>query len=117
MPDTIRQYGPGKFDTILDSYVYAVSLEGGCDDEAGSMDETGRWYGLMRHGSTIFRDHDPGLEPLNEAEREVLNRAAGVILTEDSNGFVGVEYFDNVLKLDAAWQTILEQMEPEREQT
>ena len=39
MTDTIRPYGPGKFSTILDSYVYQVSLEGGCDDEIGSVDQ------------------------------------------------------------------------------
>lgn len=33
--DGIRPYGPGKFDTILDAYVYSVSCDGGCDDECG----------------------------------------------------------------------------------
>lgn len=99
----IRPYGPGKFDTILDSYVYAVSLDGGCDDECGSVDETGRWYGLMRDGSTIFQDHDPLLEPLNAAEQDQLTAAAGVILSADSQGFVSVEYFDTSDALNAAW--------------
>jgi hypothetical protein len=37
----IRPYGPGKFDTMLDAYVYDVSLDGGCDDEVGSVEENG----------------------------------------------------------------------------
>ena len=45
--DEIRSYGPGKFSTILDSYVYSVSLDGGCDEEEGSVDECGAWYGIM----------------------------------------------------------------------
>lgn len=101
----IRSYGPGKFSTILDSYVYSVSLDGGCDDECGSVD-CGTWYGLMRHGNTIFRDHDPLLESLNEAERELLTSCAGAIIREDSDGFVCVTYYDTECELDEAWTVI-----------
>ena len=106
MTDTIRPYGPGKFSTILDEYVYQVSLDGGCDEEIGSVDEGG-WFGLMRSGRTIFRDHDPLLETLNEAEREKLTSCAGVILSEDSNGFVYVDYYETEADLDAAWNTFV----------
>jgi len=71
MTNDIRPYGPGKFNTILDSYVYSVSLDGGCDEEESNSD-AGIWYGLMRNGRTIFRDHDPLLETLNSAEQEKL---------------------------------------------
>ena len=108
--NTIRSYGPGKFNTIVDSYVYAVSLDDGCDDEVGESDSFG-WYGLMRHGSTIFRDHDPMCEPLNDAERDLLTESAGVILSEDSQGFVAVEYFDTTEELDAAWSQIVAEYE------
>lgn len=101
----IRSYGPGKFDTILDSYVYSVSLDGGCDMEAGSVQDMG-WYGLMRGGSTIFRDHDPFLETLNEDEQEILTSCAGVIISEDSQGFVGVTYYDTDDELTAAWNEV-----------
>jgi hypothetical protein len=106
MTEEIRPYGPGKFNTILDAYVYAVSLDGGCDDEHGSVDETGCWYGLMQNGRSIFRDHDPLGETLNDAEREQLTSCAGVILSEDSQGFVNVEYFDMADELNAAWSEI-----------
>jgi hypothetical protein len=102
----IRPYGPGKFSTILDSYVYSVSLDGGCDDEIGDVAETGAWYGLMRNGSTIFRDHDPLLESLNDDEQEKLTSCAGVILSEDSNGFVTVAYYDTDQQLDKAWREV-----------
>lgn len=104
--ETIRPYGPGKFNTILDSYVYQVSLDGGCDDELGSVSENGSWYGLMRHGRTIFRDHDPMLETLNAVEQEALTSAAGVIVYENSDGFVSVDYFDTEKELDSAWDEI-----------
>ncbi len=111
--DGIRSYGPGKFNTILDSYVYSVSLDGGTDDELGSVSENGRWYGLMRHGRTIFRDHDPLLETLNETEQDMLTSAAGVILTEDSQGFVYVEYFETTETLDAVWSAIVAEFDDE----
>src|SRR6266571_7157828 len=110
MTDKIRPYGPGKFNTILDSYVYEVSLDGGCDDEIGSVDEGG-WFGMMRNGRTIFKDHDPLLETLNEAERELLTTSAGVILSEDSNGFVYVDYFKTEDELNAAWDRIVSEHE------
>jgi hypothetical protein len=106
MTDTIRPYGLGKFSTILDSYVYSVSLDGGCDEEEGSVSECGEWYGVMRNGRTIFRDHDPLLETLNTAEREKLTSSAGVILREDSNGLVSVTYYDTDEALEVAWSQI-----------
>ncbi len=106
MTNEIRSYGPGKFNTILDAYVYSVSLDGGCDEECGSVDEYGAWFGLMKNGRTIFRDHDPMLESLNEAEQAQLTSSAGVIIREDSQGFVTVRYFDNMQALETAWQEI-----------
>jgi hypothetical protein len=113
--DTIRPYGPGKFNTILDSYVYSVSLEGGCDEEEGSVSECGEWYGIMRNGRTIFRDHDPLLETLNTAEQERLTSSAGVILREDSQGFVTVDYYDPDESLELAWSQIVDGFHDEEE--
>jgi hypothetical protein len=101
----IRPYGPGKFSTIVDAYVYDVLLDGGCDDECGES-EAGGWFGLMRHGHSIFRDHDPMLETLTEAEAELIKGCAGVIVSEDSQGFVSVEYFDTTEALEAEWARI-----------
>jgi hypothetical protein len=103
----IRRYGSGKFSTILDSYVYSVSLDGGCDEEAGDVSEHGEWYGIMRNGQTIFRDHDPLLETLTADEQEKLTASSGVILREDSQGFVTVTYYDNTEPLELAWSQIV----------
>jgi hypothetical protein len=107
--DTIRPHGPGKFSTILDSYVYSVSLDGGCDEEEGNVSECGEWSGIMRNGRTIFRDHDPLLETLNPAEQEKLTSSAGVILREASQGFVSVDYYDTDDSLELAWSQIVDQ--------
>ena len=108
MSDGIRPYGPGKFNTILDSYVYSVSLDGGADEEEGSVQDTGVWYGIMRNGRTIFRDHDPLLETLTPEEQEQLTESAGVIITEDSCGFVYVEYFQSPELMETEWSRIIE---------
>ena len=103
----IRAYGPGKFDTILDAYVYVVTLDGGCDDELGDS-SFGGWYGMMRNGRSIFRDHDPLLETLNDDEQDKLTSCAGVIVFEDNLGFVTVRYYDTDEDLDRAWAEICE---------
>lgn len=102
----IRPYGPGKFNTILDAYVYSVSLDGCCDDEFGSCSENGFWNCLMKHGRSIFKDHDPLLESLNQAEQTKLTECAGVILCENDQGFVTVEYFDDETSLMKEWERI-----------
>lgn len=106
MPDEIRSYGPGKFSTIVDAYVYDVSLNGGCDEETGDVSTIGRWYGLMRNGRTIFKDHDPMLETLNEAERDLILNSAGVIISEDDQGFVDVDYISSDEELNEKWSAI-----------
>jgi hypothetical protein len=106
----IRRDSPGKFSTILDSYVYAVSMDGVCDDEIGSVDENGAWYGLMRRGRTLFKDPDPFLETLNEAEQAQLTDCAGVILSENTQGFVDVAYYDTGEELDKAWSAIVDDL-------
>ena len=105
MDDTIRPYGPGKFNTILDAYVHSVSMDG-CCAECGSVSETGRWYGLM--AGPILRDrNDADQEPLlNSAERAELASCAGVILTESDQGFVDVEYYETETELHTAWDEI-----------
>lgn len=96
----LRRYGPGKFDTMLDAYVYDLSLNG-CDEETGESETTG-WYGLLR-GLLI---DEPFLEcTLTAAEVDYVRaHAAGAIVSEDSQGFVHVEYFDTAIALDRAWQ-------------
>jgi len=111
-----RPYRTGKFSTILDSYVYDVSLDGGCDEEESNSD-AGIWYGMMRNGRTVFKDHDPLLETLNDSEREQLTSSAGVILYQDSNGFVYVGYYTTDKELESEWaKVVAEFAKPEEEE-
>lgn len=95
----IRPYGPGKFDTIMDSIVYGASLDGGPDEECGSVQELG-WYGLLH--TPILNDEER--HKLTAEELRLIDASAGCILSEDSNGFVNVEYFDTKAALMSEWR-------------
>jgi hypothetical protein len=105
---SIRRYGPGKFDTVLDSYVYVVSMDG-TDEELGEA-ETFGWYGLMYGGRDLVDAVESEVEDaddeLTDAEREQLAAAQGVLLHEDEHGFVGVTYFDTKDELRKEWQAV-----------
>ena len=97
----LRKYGPGKFDTILDEQVYQLSLDG-VDDETGSVQEYG-WYGKLDGPLTIS---DP-TDPLTEDEQAYLaEQGGGAILSEDSQGFVTIEYFASADELETRWERI-----------
>lgn len=107
----IRSYGPGKFDTILDSHIYELSLAG-CDDETGES-ETSGWFGILRGLKCCppFSDVSASWE-LNEAELAYLREhPAGCIVSEDSQGFVSVEYFKTEKALDKRWNSICRYVE------
>lgn len=111
----LRRYPhPGKFEggLMIDEYAYGVSLDGGADDEANFGDGNG-WYGLLRHGHTIFRDHDPFLEQLTEDEAAFVKQAAGCIIHEDNQGFVSVTWYmaDEQAKMDEDWNAIVDEMD------
>jgi hypothetical protein len=111
MGEGIRSYGPGKFSTVLDSYVYELSLDGGPDEEAGSVDEGG-WYGFMSVGdgfaeavAEIADEHGDVLTP---EEEDLLTESVAVILHERSDGIVGVDWYDSLDEADEVWATARE---------
>lgn len=105
----IRRYGPGKFDTILDSYVYALTLEGYGDDNLGDAQDFGffEWLGLGLPGvdriSEIAEEKD---DVLTDEEYDLVKNSAGAILSEDSQGFVHVDYFEHLDELKEAWEEL-----------
>lgn len=60
------------------------------------------WYGLLR-APLVSED----TRELTAYEREYLRKQAGCIITEDTQGFVFVEYFFTERSLDAAWAECL----------
>jgi hypothetical protein len=107
-----RPYGPGKFDTMLDAAVYQLSLDES-DEEAGSVSEVGMWAGLMYNGEILSQ----GLELAKDLDTTREERAylakegqAGVILTENDQGFVNVSYFKKKKDLEDEWKAIVEDL-------
>jgi hypothetical protein len=102
----LRPYGPGKFYTMLDAAVWEASLDGGPDEESGSVDELG-WSGLVRAPILDFIGHDELWNGLTPEEQGFVAAHAGAILFEDSQGFVSVDYFETAAALDAAWAKVV----------
>ena len=112
VPGGIRRYGPGKFDTIIDGYVYDTTLDG-CCDEAGDAQGPG-WYALvpLGDGETLKSIREAAAEQgdqLTTAEEEQILNHAGAIVSENDQGFVGVTYYDSEEELDEAWAEVEEE--------
>jgi hypothetical protein len=114
----IRPYGPGKFSTILDGYVYEVSLDGGPDEEVGSVDEGG-WYGFMAIGEGFFDLVDDvassNRDELTPEEEDLIAESVAVILYERSDGIVEVDWYDSLDEADEVWADIESEFEGEEE--
>lgn len=126
-PGDARPYRLGKFDLILDSLIYTISLEGMLDEDVGSSDELG-WYGLIRS-----EDKDDAIDllklvnkhaieqqeaPLTMEECETILRARVIILREGESGFVSVSYYNSKVKGERKWKQIekdYEEFDEERE--
>lgn len=104
-PETgIRSYGPGKFHTLIDLYIYHLDT----DEELGDVQDFG-WYGILRdlersEVEEIAREEFN--DSLTVEEQGLLDDTVGAIVSEDSQGFYNVELFDNSDKLEADWEAL-----------
>jgi hypothetical protein len=100
----------GDDQTILDHYVYLASMEIGAEDECGNS-EAGVWHGIIRGGTYIanaaLRIAKECGDDLNEEEIEIVLDSAGVILSEDENDELSIEYFDSDDELNEKWDELL----------
>jgi hypothetical protein len=111
-PAGIRPYGPGKFNTMLDAYVYEASRDVGTEEDCRMGDS---WCGIMREGMSIFKDHEPTCDELTDEEYQRLLGCAGIIMSESSNGFVHVAYYDDPKSLEAVWAEMVDKRDVEEE--
>lgn len=102
-PGGLRGYGPGKFDTMLDSFLYTLDP----DDEIGDSQELG-WFGIYRGLEVHEVAAAAGLdkEKLTSAEREFIEGSVGAIAGEDNQGFVSVDYFEDEEEMESRWDEI-----------
>jgi hypothetical protein len=118
-----RNEGPGKFEggLVIDEVVYDLSLCG-CDDECGDVQTTG-WFGRL---DGPFRSDGPFADisatavaehALTSDELSYLAGVAGAIISEDSNGFVSVAYFDDAEELSRVWDRIVAECDESDDQS
>ncbi len=85
------RYGPGKFEgtgnySNVAQYLYSLSLDSSLDEDLGESESFG-WYGK-------FAGKIKGRGPFY------------AIVSEDSQGFFDVTYYDTQDALDAAWKLL-----------
>lgn len=114
----IRPYGAGKYDTILDSLIDQHEM--GTED-IGSVDELG-YFALLGFPETDIRSFIDELnaasvrgfgEPLTEAEKEEIENAIGVIMDENDQGFVHMQWFyeGEEAEMESKWDEIQDEYE------
>lgn len=99
--------GHGKFDSELTEHLYGISLDGGPDEETGDSSYGQLWAGIMRGGRQLAQaiaDENPNVPGLDE-----LADAAGVILFEDSQGFVSSAVVQDGDRLEDEWESVVEE--------
>jgi hypothetical protein len=118
MATGIRSYGPGKFYKLIDSYAYEVTLDGGPDEETGSVDEGG-WYGFLNLNSAtkeniraVAAEED---DVLTEWEDDQLIESQAIIFHERTDGIVEADWFKSLKDAETQWAEIEEEFNEEDE--
>ena len=107
-----RAASPGKFEGELAATEFLYNL--GQFDATESMDDGGGWWGMIRGPIDV-----PLVEFLDEGhdlcglDIVFLRQTAGAIFHEGSDGFVSATYYDIPEELEAAWQEIVDDLNPE----
>jgi len=107
----MARLGPGKFENsgALGVLFYAIAGEGWTDEEAGDVSEFGRWYGLVRGPfilGDLARNFPKEWSELDAEDHATLRHAVGAIITEDTQGFVDIETYTSLKKLNKVWAAI-----------
>ena len=113
----MSKHGPGRYEVSGDTGAFAdwVMGNGFSDEECGSVDQAGH-AGLFRgpFKDSEFADYakDRDGEELDEDVKDDLRKAAGMIATTDSNGFVDTTLYDTEAELEKAWKELCEEIDP-----
>ena len=117
----LRKADLGKFEggLYIDRYAFDISLDG-VDDEIGDISEQGVWYGKISRGtdtiySLIKTKMEEDEDTLTPEEEEYLADVIGIIVSEDDQGFVNVDYYESDKDLKKDWDKIAEDMTDDEE--
>jgi hypothetical protein len=111
--DLRRVESPGKFEggLVIDEAIYDLCNSGMSDASEGDVQEHGHAYELVRAPISLDESDAPDLTPDERAYLRSLG--GGAILTENSQGFVSVTYYDTAEAVDAAWDRIVADLTPD----
>ena len=119
---TLRKADVGKFEggLYIDQYAFDITLDG-VDDEIGDVSEQGIWYGKIYRGtdtiySLIKAKIEEDEEKLTPEEEEYLADVIGIIVSEDDQGFVNVDYYESDEDLKKDWDKIVDDMSEDDEE-
>lgn len=76
------------------------------DEEAGSIEVESGWCGILRGNplSEVEKIANSYGEDLTQEEKNLLNKTAGVIVYEELDGLVKVQYYEDDRELEQAWE-------------
>jgi hypothetical protein len=119
---TLRKADLGKFEggLYIDQYAFDITLDG-VDDEIGDVSEQGIWYGKIYRGtetvySLIKKRMDDDEDKMTPEEEEYLADVIGIIVSEDDQGFVNVDYYESDEDLKKDWDKIVDDMSEDDEE-
>ena len=119
---TLRKADLGKFEggLYIDQYAFDITLDG-VDDEIGDVSEMGIWYGKIYRGtdtiySLIKEKIEDDEDKLTPEEEEYLADVIGIIVSEDDQGFVNVDYYESDEDLKKDWDKIVDDMSEDDEE-
>lgn len=115
----IRRYGPGKFNTKIDSYVYDLSTQGFDDWSEGDVSEDGVNCTGISLGPEALEEVEKAAaeakDTLTQEERDLIRDSYGAILSENEQGFVAVDYYDTEKEYEKDHEEIADDLGSEEE--
>ena len=126
----LHEPGPGKFEGTssaeLSDLIYDM-MGDGVDEENGSVTEGVGWVGIMRHVSLWTEVTERGAEIVKEYGHKSLGslraylvraypRIVSIIVTEDSQGFVGYSLHTNADEAEKEYEEIAAEYEYDLEE-
>jgi hypothetical protein len=107
----LRAYGHGKFNTLLDSYIYDCACDGTWGELAGDSETSGSYASveLGPHAVRLIREKAKSNgDKLNAAEEHKIRSSYGAICREGSQGFVDCSYYRTKKAFKQAWDKVEE---------
>lgn len=108
MSNPTRINRPGKFEgeLALTAWVYEISLHGGENDRAGSVQDAGMYASLLLNLRKKEGDAEWHELELTEEDAAFLAQNPHCILFEDDQGFVSSEWFASKEEALTRWQIV-----------